>query len=45
MSAKEEPSSDEFVIICRPFITLRNGKRLYAKDVGKQAFCFPVPKK
>jgi len=29
-------------IICRPWITLRNGKRLYASSVGKQAFCFPV---
>ena len=30
---------------CRPelftaYITLKNGKRLYAKQVGKKAFCF-----
>lgn len=29
-------------VICRPFITLRNGKVLFAHQVGKQAFCFPV---
>ncbi len=29
-------------IICRPFITLRNGKILYASSVGKKAFCFEV---
>lgn len=28
--------------ICRPFITLRNGRVLYAPEVGKKAFCFPV---
>jgi len=29
-------------VICRPFITLRNGKILYASAVGKRAFCFPA---
>jgi len=28
--------------ICRPFITLRNGKVLYAAHYGLQAFCFEV---
>jgi hypothetical protein len=28
--------------ICRPFITLRNGKILLASSVGKKAFCFEV---
>lgn len=28
--------------ICRPRITLRNGKRLCAYEVGKKAFCFEV---
>lgn len=28
--------------ICRPFITLKNGKRLYAYQVGLKAFCFWV---
>jgi hypothetical protein len=32
-----------YVLICRPYITLRNGKRLYASECGKQAFCFWVP--
>lgn len=30
------------MLICRPFITLRNGKRLYAHEKGKEAFCFEV---
>ncbi|HEY4486550.1 MAG TPA: hypothetical protein VJB70_02360 [Candidatus Paceibacterota bacterium] len=29
-------------IICRPFITLRNGKVLYAWEKGLKAFCFSV---
>lgn len=29
-------------MICTPFITLRNGKRLYAHEKGKEAFCFNV---
>jgi hypothetical protein len=29
-------------VICRPWITLRNGKRLYAWQKGLRAFCFPV---
>lgn len=24
-----------------PYITLKNGKRIYAKQYGKKAFCFP----
>jgi hypothetical protein len=30
------------MVICRPWITLRNGRVLYASAVGKQAFCFDV---
>lgn len=30
------------MIICRPYITLRNGKRLYAHQKGLDAFCFEV---
>jgi hypothetical protein len=30
------------MVICRPWITLRNGRVLYASEVGKQAFCFDV---
>ncbi|WP_168214713.1 MULTISPECIES: hypothetical protein [unclassified Lysinibacillus] len=29
------------VKICRPYITVK-GKRIYAKDCGKKAFCFYV---
>jgi len=28
--------------ICRPFITLRNGKVIYAFQKGLKAFCFEV---
>lgn len=27
-------------LIFRPYITLKNGTRLYAKQYGKKAFCF-----
>lgn len=30
------------MLICRPFITLKNGKRLYAYEKGLEAFCFEV---
>lgn len=28
--------------ICTPFITLRNGRRLFAHEKGLKAFCFEV---
>ena len=28
-------------LVFTPYITLKNGKRLYAKSFGKKAFCFP----
>ena len=34
---------DGYILIFRPFITLRNGRRLYAYEVGKRAFAFWVP--
>ncbi len=40
-----EPDLDDFIIICRPWITLRNGKRLYAWQVGKKAFCFKAKRR
>lgn len=30
------------MLICRPFITLKNGRRLYAHEKGLEAFCFRV---
>lgn len=30
------------MLICRAYITLKNGQRLYAKQVGKKAFCWEV---
>jgi hypothetical protein len=29
-------------VICRAWITLKNGKRLYAAQLGKKGICFPV---
>jgi hypothetical protein len=31
-------------IICRKWITTKNGKKIFAKDYGLQAFCFPIAK-
>lgn len=28
-------------LVFTSYITLKNGKRLYASQVGKKAFCFP----
>lgn len=33
--------SDIRMKICRPFIT-KNGVKIFAKDVGKKAFCWEV---
>ncbi|MDH6351951.1 hypothetical protein M2298_003935 [Brevibacillus sp. 1238] len=30
------------MLICTPYITLRNGHRLYAHEKGLEAFCFEV---
>lgn len=30
------------MLICTPYITLRNGKILYAHEKGLEAFCFEV---
>lgn len=35
-----ESSVEDKIWICRPWITLPNGQRLYASSVGKKAFCF-----
>lgn len=32
-----------FTIICRPYITTKHGKRIYAWERGMKAFCFEVP--
>lgn len=39
MSQHHKPYADDYVF--SPYITLRNGRRLYAKERGKKAFCFP----
>jgi hypothetical protein len=36
------PKPEDQVYIFRPWITLRNGKRLYAYQVGLKAFKIPV---
>lgn len=30
------------MLVCTPYITLRNGRKLFAHEVGKEAFCFEV---
>lgn len=32
---------DQTDMVFTAYITLRNGNRLYAKQVGKKVFCFP----
>lgn len=36
----EQKNNEGMELICRPWITLKNGQRLYAKNVGKKAFCW-----
>jgi len=31
---------DECEWICRPYVTTRNGRRIYAFEKGLKAFCF-----
>lgn len=33
--------SNDSDMVFTAYITLKNGHRLYAKQVGKKAFCFP----
>ena len=46
---KKEPllanDKTEYVLVFRPYITLRNGRRIYARERGKRAFAFWVPRK
>lgn len=35
-----EKNTEGMEWICRPWITLKNGQRLYASSVGKKAFCW-----
>lgn len=35
----EKNSEIEFVFT--PYITLKNGRRIYARHYGKKVFCFP----
>ena len=32
-------------LVFTPYITLKNGKRIYASAFGKKAFCFPKGEK
>ncbi|MCE9548103.1 MAG: hypothetical protein K8T25_21730 [Planctomycetia bacterium] len=44
MTSKKDPGEGEMVIF-RPFITLKNGKRLYAWQKGLKAFRLVVKSK
>lgn len=37
------PIPEGYQLVFRPWITLKNGKRLYAAQVGKRAFPLVVP--
>lgn len=37
------PIPEGFTVVFRPWITLKNGKRLYASQIGKRAFPLLVP--
>lgn len=37
--------AQETELICRAYITLRNGKRIYARQYGLKAFCFEASPK
>ena len=32
---------DQSGLVFTPYITLKNGRRLYARQFGKKVFCFP----
>ena len=32
---------DQSGLVFTPYITLKNGQRLYARQFGKKVFCFP----
>ena len=37
------PIPEGYVLVFRPWITLKNGRRLYASQFGKRAFPLVVP--
>ncbi len=39
------PRDDAVEYIFTAFITLRNGKRIYARQYGLKAFCIPVKRR
>jgi hypothetical protein len=39
--SSSEPAGDDAAFIYRPWITLRDGRRIYAKAYGKAAFKIP----
>jgi hypothetical protein len=43
MATSAIEAREGFTIICRPYITTKQGKRIYAWEKGLKAFCFEVP--
>lgn len=41
----ESKNRSDVNYIFTAFITLKNGKRIYAQQYGKKAFCIPVKRK
>ncbi|SFN32548.1 hypothetical protein SAMN05216386_0486 [Nitrosospira briensis] len=42
MTKSQKKAPEGYQWVCRAWITLRNGTRLYARQCGKKAFCFLV---
>ncbi len=40
---KMKNRNKNMIVIFRPYMDLKNGKRIYAKDYGKKAFRIEVP--
>lgn len=36
---------DEFDLVYVAYITLKDGRRIYAKQYGKKCFCLRIPRK
>jgi hypothetical protein len=44
MAMRKTESSKDYVLIFRPYITLKNGRRLYASQCGLKAFPLKIRK-
>jgi hypothetical protein len=45
MAKPEEPIHNGYETVFTAYVTLKNGKRIYAASYGKKAFCLKVRRK